>query len=103
MVEVQSANFRFCAIISTGAVKLRPQRGRITVKAHIWYMFGQFLTLLFKVHSITHPFETVTVSDFINIYGSRSMPKMKLLGPTVLTLQLLTNRLIRRIYIYGCF
>ncbi len=32
------ANFRFCAIISKGAVKRRPQRGRIIVKAHIYYI-----------------------------------------------------------------
>ena len=34
-IETILGRFGFCAIISTGAVKLRPQRGRITVKAHI--------------------------------------------------------------------
>ncbi len=38
--KTKSANFRFCAIISTGAVKLKPQRGRITVKAHIYVSRG---------------------------------------------------------------
>ncbi len=27
--------FVFCAIISTGATKLKPKRGKITVKAHM--------------------------------------------------------------------
>ncbi len=32
--KTKVATFRFCAIISTGAIKIRPQRGRITDKAH---------------------------------------------------------------------